>query len=315
MEQQTIESQRLGGSGGNDPETRARRWRVTKGGLAVALLAFAGVVIMLYPSAASWVSQYQQSQLLISMEQTFEHSAGQPVEQGGPDPIGEELARAHEYNDALTGGAIVASGQNVPLSDGAGDARFDYSSLLKANDEGVMGRLRVAAISLDLPIYHGTSDDTLEKGVGHLEGTALPIGGESTHSVLTAHRGLPTAELFDRLDEVEVGDTFAIEVLGQVTVYRVIGTEVVQPDQTESLLPQYGRDLVTLVTCTPLGINSHRILVTGERITPTPVEDIERAGSVPDIPGFPWWAVGIAAAGLLLGAGVWRAGANPPPRE
>ncbi|MGD9607081.1 MAG: sortase, partial [Leucobacter sp.] len=98
-------------------------------------------------------------------------------------------------------------------------------------------------------------------------------------------------------------------------VYRVIGTEVVQPDQTESLLPQYGRDLVTLVTCTPLGINSHRILVTGERITPTPVEDIERAGSVPDIPGFPWWAVGIAAAGLLLGAGVWRAGANPPPRE
>lgn len=307
MEPQTVEAPRPEmGDGG---ASARRRWRVPKGGLLVALLAFVGVVTMLYPSAASWLSQQQQSQLLVSVEQSLEQTTAQQSSVA----LDEGIALAREYNEALTGGAIVASGQNVPISESTGDARFDYPSLLRATDDGVMGRLRIGAIRLDLPIYHGTSEETLAKGVGHLEGTALPVGGESTHSVLTAHRGLPSAELFSKLDEVQVGDTFAIEVFDQVLVYRVIGTEVVLPDQTESLLPQYGRDLVTLVTCTPLGINTHRILVTGERVTPTPIADVERAGSVPDIPGFPWWAVGIAAAALLLGAGVWRAGLTAPP--
>lgn len=284
---------------------RDRRWKMPVGTFWVALLALAGVLIMLYPSAAAWYSQYQQSRLIVSVEEA--------VVQGPPSALEEELARARDYNDALTGGAIVASGSNVPTADGTAGGGFDYSSLLRATPDGVMGRLRIEAIDLDLPIYHGTSDDTLEKGVGHLEGTALPIGGDSTHAVLTAHRGLPTAELFTRLDRVAVDDTFTIEVFGEVLVYRVVGTQVVQPNQTQALEPQYGRDLVTLVTCTPLGVNSHRILVTGERVTPTPVEDLERAGAAPDIPGFPWWAVALGTVVILLGAGVWRAGANPPP--
>lgn len=292
-----------------EPDTapQRRRWRMPTGTFWVALLALAGILVMLYPSAAAWFSQAQQSRLIASVEET--------VVQGEPDALGAELARAREYNEALTGGALVASGSNVPTADVASGSGFDYPSLLRATPDGIMGRLRISSIDLDLPIYHGTSDETLEKGVGHLEGTALPIGGESMHSVLTAHRGLPTAELFTHLDRVKVGDTFTIEVFGEVLVYRVVETSVVAPEDTEALNPQYGRDLVTLVTCTPLGINTHRILVTGERVTPTPIEDIQRAGSTPDIPGFPWWAAGLATVVLLLGAGVWRAGLVPPPSE
>lgn len=282
-------------------------WRLPVATFWVAVIALIGVLVIFYPSAAAWFSQYQQSQLLVGIEET--------VVQAAPGELGEQIVRAREYNAALSGGALVASGANVPTAVGGTAAGFDYSSMLRATDDGVMGRLRMDAIALDLPIYHGTSDATLEKGVGHLEGTALPIGGASLHSVLTAHRGLPSAELFTRLDEVEVGDRFTIEVFGEVLVYRVIETRVVEPDDTQALEPQYGRDLVTLVTCTPLGINSHRILVTGERVTPTPIEDLAQAGSVPDIPGFPWWAVGLASIVLILGAGVWRAGAAPPPGQ
>ncbi len=152
------------------------------------------------------------------------------------------------------------------------------------------------------------TDDVLERGTGHLEGTALPVGGASTHAVLTGHRGLATAELFTHLDRVAVGDTFTIEVFGEVLSYRVSVTRVVAPEDTETLYPQTGRDLVTLVTCTPLGINSHRILVTGERILPTPVDDVAAAGARPDIPGFPWWAVILGAVVLALAAYVWAAG-------
>lgn len=171
-----------------------------------------------------------------------------------------------------------------------------------------MGRLRIPVIDADLPIYHGTSDAVLERGVGHLQGTSLPVGGADQHSVLTAHRGLASSELFSHLDRVEIDDRFTIEVFGEVLTYRVVDTQVVRPDATESLYPQIGKDLVTLVTCTPLGVNSHRILVTGERITPTPTEDLDRAGDVPEVPGFPWWVVIIGGAVILLSAAVWRAG-------
>lgn len=283
-----------------------QRWKTPVAALLVALLALIGVLILLYPGASAWYSQYQQSRLIVSVEQSLVNE--------GPTNLEAELARAHDYNEALTGGALVASGANVPTAGSTTHGGFEYASLLRANEEGVMARLKVDAIDLDLPIYHGTSDDTLERGVGHLEGTALPVGGESVHSVLTAHRGLPSAELFTKLDQVQIGDSFTIEVFGEVFVYRVTKTQVVQPDETEVLNAQYGRDLVTLVTCTPLGINSHRILVTGERVTPTPIKEIQQAGVSPDIPGFPWWIIGLGSATLLLGAGVWRAGTPSPQR-
>jgi sortase A len=177
-----------------------------------------------------------------------------------------------------------------------------------------MARIKIPSINVDLPIYHGTGEAVLEHGVGHLEGTALPVGGASTHSVLTGHRGLATAELFTHLDQVKVDDTFTIEVFGEVLSYRVVTTLVVEPSETQSLLPQRDEDLVTLVTCTPLGVNSHRILVTGERIIPTPQADLDAAGESPDIPGFPWWMIVAGAVLATAALYVWLSGRQRPRR-
>lgn len=287
----------------SEPEAVSRgrqRWRMPWATLLVLLLAFAGLLVVLYPSAAYWYSQFQQSMLIEQVDGV--------VAEGPADALAQEIDRARAYNETLVGGATVSSASRLPQADAQASGAFDYRSLLLATESGVMGRLKIPSISVELPIYHGTDDETLTRGVGHLEGTALPVGGPSTHSVLTAHRGLPSAELFNNLDRVRVGDTFTIEVFGEVLSYRVIDTRVVEPDQTESLFPQVGRDLVTLVTCTPLGINTHRILVTGERITPTPIADIENAGRSPEIPGFPWWAVGLAAGIAAIATYLWWAG-------
>lgn len=141
-----------------------------------------------------------------------------------------------------------------------------YEELLLAEDSGVMGYLEIEKIKLKLPIYHGVSEEALEDGVGHLEGTSLPVGGETTHAVLFGHRGLPSAKLFTDLDQLEAGDTFQITVLDRVLVYEVTQTEVVLPEELNDLAVEPGKDQVTLVTCTPYGVNSHRLLIHGERV-------------------------------------------------
>lgn len=284
--------------------TPCPRWRMPWGTAILAAIAFAGLLLLMYPTVASWWSQYNQSQLIVKVDSEVGGSAADTREKA--------LDQARAYNKALVGGALVAAGSRIPTSS-AGAPGFDYPSLLRADADGVMARLRVPSIGVDLPIYHGTSDATLTKGVGHLEGTSLPIGGADQHSVLTAHRGLAGATLFDNLDQVKIGDTFTIEVFGQVLTYRVRDTQVVLPEQTQTLSAQAGEDLVTLVTCTPLGINSHRILVTGERVTPTPQKDLDAAGATPDIPGFPWWAPTIGGALIVLVGFVWATGR--PRRE
>lgn len=266
----------------------------------LALLAFVGVLVLMYPPVAAWWAQYNQSQLIGQVESS--------VDRTSPNTLQDTLDAASRYNSALTGGALVAPGARIPQSSGATAEGFDYQSLLRADAAGVMGRLRIPSIQVDLPIYHGTSDAILAKGVGHLEGTSLPVGGEDQHSVLTAHRGLAQATLFDDLDHVKIGDTFSIDVFGETLTYRVRETRVVLPEETEALYPQPGEDLVTLVTCTPLGINTHRILVTGERLLPTPQKDLAKAGAFPDIPGFPWWAPIIGGAAMLLAMVVWFSG-------
>ena len=271
---------------------RRRRWRMPWTNAGLALVGLMGVLVMLYPSAASWFAQYNQSLII--------EDIGASVQEQPESRLHEQIGLAHQYNEALSGGAVVAPGSNVPTGDGTVSGGPAYGSILDAGS-GMMGRLRIPSIEVDLPIYHGTSDATLEKGVGHLEGTSLPVGGESQHSVLTAHRGLPSATLFDDLGEVKVGETFTIEVFGEVLTYKVIETQTIEPEQTQALVPRFGEDLVTLVTCTPLGINTHRYLVTGVRVTPTPIVDLERAGQRPEIPGFPWWAVGVGAAILAFG--------------
>ncbi|WP_260980486.1 class C sortase [Microbacterium paludicola] len=259
----------------------------------VVVVMLAGVGLLQYPVVAAWLSQYYQSQLI-------EDVSGEVGQESGADLV-SEILRAHAYNDLLESGALLAANANKPTGDPARVEEFAYADLLRATPAGVMGRLRIPVIDVDLPIYHGTSDSTLAKGVGHLEGTSLPVGGVSQHSVLTAHRGLPEAALFNDLDKVGIGDRFTVEVFGEVLTYEVIETRVVDPDESDTLRAVAGEDLMTLVTCTPLGINSHRYLVTGERVTPTPIEDVAAAGERPDVPGFPWWAVTCGGA-VLLGA-------------
>ncbi|MFT3798148.1 class C sortase [Microbacterium sp.] len=284
-----------------DADPRATpRWRPGALSWAVVVVAFIGMLVLMYPTVASWLSSQNQS--LLIREYTDEIDAVEPS-------ATEQLRLAHEYNDALSSGVRLDANAHVPVGDGvSSDDSLDYWSILSVGTDAPMARIRIPAIDVDLPIYHGTADDTLLRGAGHLEGSHLPVGGPSTHAVITAHRGLANATMFSDLDEVVVGDTFTIEVFGEVLTYRVREKRVVEPEDTDTLRPVEGEDLVTLVTCTPLGINSHRILVTGERVTPTPVEDVEAAGDPPDIPGFPWWAVVLGAGTFALAVFLWRSG-------
>ena len=274
--------------------------------LVIALISVLGAGLLLFPTVVSWFSQYEQSQRINGLTQD--------VSDLGTATLQQQLQRAREYNENLVGGgANLLANERLPVAD-APDQTGQYDDILKADKAGLMARLKIPAINVDLPVSHGTGPDVLEHGVGHLEGTAFPVGGESTRSVLTAHRGLATAELFTHLDRVTEDDTFTIEVFGEVLVYRVIDTRIVEPTDGQSLFPVDGQDLVTLVTCTPLGVNSHRILVTGERVIPTPQSDLDGAGQRPDIPSFPWWA--LIAAGVLLTATayVWHSGRPPRVR-
>lgn len=260
-----------------------RRRRGSRSSLAVALMVLLGVSVLLYPSAASWFSLLEQAQRVEAYSEV--------VDDLGPDGRLEELAAAREYNATLTGGALIDPYGGTPLSDQRAIVAA-YRAQLDLGPTDVMARVRVPSIGVDLPIYHGTDEETLRRGIGHLLGSALPVGGEGTHSVLTGHRGLPESVLFSDLDEVAVGDLFEVDVYGEVLTYAVRDVQVIEPGDTDLLMPESGRDLVSLVTCTPLGINSHRIIVTGERI-PTPAVE-EAALEMPDISGPPWWAVGLA---------------------
>lgn len=273
--------------------------------LVIAVVAVLGVGLLLFPTIVSWFSQYEQSQRIVDLTED--------VADLGAETLQQQLERARDYNaNLIGGGANIAANERLPLADRPEQAG-DYESILKADRAGLMGRIKIPSINVDLPVSHGTSGEVLEHGVGHLEGTAVPVGGPSTRSVLTAHRGLATSELFTHLDRVQVDDTFTIEVFGEVLTYRVTDTRIVDPTDTQSLLPIEGEDLLTLVTCTPLGVNSHRILVTGERVLPTPQADLDGAGQRPEIPSFPWWALIVIGVLALAITYVWWSGR--PPRE
>ena len=294
----------------DEPPVRVRvrrRWRAPWLQVFACFVILVGATVFLYPHAASWFSQKEQSRVTEPAEAQLHRPPN-----NDPTYLNELIVQAHAYNAALASGAIFKANENVARGDGtSSDESFVYEDLLSITDAGFMGRLQYDALAIDLPIYHGTSEETLTRGVGHLEGTSLPVGGIGTRSVLTAHRGLPEATLFNDLDKAKVGDTFTVSVLDQVLTYKVAEIEVIEPQETTAIVAYPERDLVTLVTCTPLGINSHRILVTGERITPTPIEDVEAAGKAPDIPGFPWWAVILPSGVLVAGLYVWRSGYPP----
>lgn len=279
---------------------RKGKWKLAPSALVPALIGVLGLSIFLYPQAASWVSQLNQSKVVDNYERQ--------VNRAHPSAA-EQIKQAHAYNAALNAGAVYKADTNVPTGAGkSSNGKLDYNAILRTDESGLMARLKIPAIDVDLPVYHGTSDATLLQGAGHLEGTSLPVGGPGTRSVITAHRGLANATMFTNLDRVKIGDTFIIEVFGKVLAYKVTETKVVEPTETESLRPVPGKDLVTLVTCTPLGINTHRILVTAERIEPTPAKDLANAHATSDLPRFPWWAVWLCTGLLVAAVYVWRSG-------
>jgi sortase A len=283
-----------------------RRWRLSIASLIIAVIALAGLCVWMYPNAAAWFHQKDQSRIV-------ENSVLQTG--GDRQKDKEQLRLARKYNAALKSGAVYEANKNIAKGDGhASNGAPDYDKVLNDGTTDVMARLQIPKIKLDLPVYHGTSDATLLKGLGHLEGTSLPVGGSGTHAVITGHRGLAEATMFTHLDKVGAGDTFTITTFGDVLSYKVIRTQVVDPDQTRSLAAVEGKDLVTLVTCTPLGINSQRIFVTGQRIYPTPAKDMAAAHRKPDIPGFPWWAVVVGGGFVVAVTYVWWAGRPPKPR-
>lgn len=288
-------------------QVESRRWRASALSLLVAGMCLLGVAVALYPATASWFSTLQEDQQIARY--------GHTVKILSPQARTRALQQADAYNTALRGGAEVQANQRIPVNtDAQLPTGFDYTTLLRADPYGLMGRIVIPSIGVDLPIYHGTSDATLERGIGHLEGSSLPVGGAGTHAVLAGHRGLASATLFTNLNQVTRTDTFTLYVFGETLSYKVISVKVVNPDQTKTLNPVPGRDLVTLVTCTPIGVNSQRILVTGERVLPAPAAAIAGAHVPPAGPGFPGWAALFALALLTSIAYIWWAGRPVPDR-
>ncbi|MGN0405868.1 MAG: class C sortase [Bariatricus sp.] len=188
----------------------------------------------------------------------------------------EELDKAERYN------RFLGSGTKENLEDPFGKIsqnHREYEELLNVGKEGIMGWIEIPQIQVALPIYHGTSENVLQKGAGHLEGSSLPVGGTDTHTVISAHRGLPSKKMFTDLDQLETGDIFYIHVFQKILAYQIVEIETVRPDETAPLAIRKGEDLATLVTCTPYGMNTHRMYVHGKRI---PFEKItgESAGKI-----------------------------------
>ena len=213
-----------------------------------------GTGIFLYPSISNYFAEKNHVEAIRNYDKM--------VVKIGEDSLKKENEKAQTYNENLSGDPV-----HDPFVLGSGYALPEnYKEVLNISGDGIMGYIQIPKISVDLPIYHGTSEEVLEKGVGHIQNTSVPIGGNSTHSVLTGHTGLPNAELFTRLDELVVGDIFYIHVLNDILTYKVYEIKVVLPDNIDELRITSGEDLVTLVTCTPYGVNSHRLLVKAKRV-------------------------------------------------
>ena len=209
-----------------------------------------------------------------------------------------ELEKARSYNNSLSEVAFPD-----PFGHGGSlETAGDYEEILNV-DRGMMGVLEIPCIEVELPIYHGIAEDVLQKGVGHISQTAFPVGGEGNHTVLSTHRGLPDARLFTDLDELEPGDAFYIRVLGNNLAYEVDQVEVVDPGDVSLLKPEEGKDYVTLLTCTPYGINSHRLLVRGSRVNYVPEVKAQIQKKVVRTEKYTVFGIG-AAAILTVAAGV-----------
>ena len=226
--------------------------KITTWILVLALLA--GLSLLLYPTVSDYWNSLHASQAVATY--------AEDVKSIDKTQYDELLAAAHSYNESLH-----TRTNDFYLTD---EQQAAYDTLLNIGQTGIMGYIEIPVIKLSLPIYHGTSDSVLQIAVGHLDWTFLPVGGTGTHCVLSGHRGLPSAKLFTNLDQMKTGDTFVIRVLDEVLTYEVDQILIVEPNNTSALTIEAGKDLCTLVTCTPYGINSHCLLIRGHRVENTP---------------------------------------------
>jgi len=214
------------------------------------LILIIGLSLILYPSFADWRNSIRQSKAIASY--------AEDVANMDEKKCNEIRNAALEYNRSL-----IDLSNNFLLSE---EQKELYNALLNFDDNGIMGYIEIPTLKVTLPVYHGTDEAVLQVAVGHLDWTSLPVGGDSSHCVVSSHRGLPNARLFTDLDQMVLGDTFLFRVLDEILTYEVDQIRIVEPHEIEELLIQRGEDLCTLVTCTPYGINSHRLLVRGRRI-------------------------------------------------
>ncbi len=254
-----------------------------------AIVVILGLLVMMYPVVSTAWNNYGAAKAAKEYAQ---------LDKDTPQEVkNTQWDKAHEYNEQRTSGPILDPWLNDISPDNPEYA--EYLDQLSEND--AMARLIFPKIGADLPIYHGTSDDVLQRGLGHLYGSDLPIGGRGTHSVITGHTGLSNATMFDNLSKAEEGDAFYVQVSGHKLKYEIDQIKVVLPDQTEDLRPDESGDYITLITCTPYGVNTHRLLVRGHQVPLEPVDegvfDQNHSG------GWQWWMYALMAAVLAIGAG------------
>ena len=218
--------------------------------IILVAIFFVGLTVLLYPTVSDFWNEKRQSQAIVNYDDLIVDLT--------PEDYSRFFSEADSYNKKIRN-------MSFPFLNHKNIAD-EYYSILDVNGDGMMGYITIEKIKVQLPIYHGTSDKVLNSAVGHVEGSSLPVGGESTHAVLSAHRGLPSAKLFTNLDKVEIGDVFTIRILDRTITYQVDQILIVLPHETENLQIEKGEDYCTLVTCTPYGINTHRMLVRGTRI-------------------------------------------------
>lgn len=259
--------------------------------IIVTLVLLTGLSLLLYPTVADYINSLDYKKDIEAYRRDLmqlDDSERQTM-----------LDAAREYNAAL-----VARTNRIGELDA--EQRSEYEKLLDPSGTGMMGYIEIDKADIYLPVYHGTEESVLQAGIGHIEGSSLPVGGTGTHAILSGHTGLPSSKLFSNIDRLDAGDTFELHILGEVLTYQVESTVVVLPEEAEKQEIDPQKDLCTLMTCTPYGINSHRLLVRGVRIETPPEEQSdadEAAGKIPAPLRIVMWASAIGLP-VLLAAGV-----------
>ena len=264
--------------------------------IVIILIFLAGLSLLLYPFVANQWNNHRQKQLIGNYESVISDK-----EAAGNIDYAAEMKKAEAYNDALLPSILPDS---FAVADASTETDSSYEDSLNIAGDGMMGIVEIPKIAIKLPIYHGTGDEVLQKAAGHLEGSSLPIGGESTHAVISAHRGLPSASLFTDLDQLEIGNHFLIHVLDETLCYEVDQILVVDPEDTSALAVEDGEDLVTILNITPNGVNTQRLMVRGHRV---PYEEQSVADEQTPLSGLSlhtnyllWVVVGIVITGVFI---------------